>query len=278
MVENLQHLYDFSFLLNASGLHLFLLESVSQSRKSHSQEDIWPVFSFVWFHPITSGYIHVVYSPKQFFSSMAVCVLHTGITNFPSHYHPFILSPFINQSLQPLYHLCCWSSLIPVQLVIISSAHGYPHLGSDPLWMQPKSHHGFICLQTASKTYTESVTWHGSESDLVLCVLSVPSCSAVAICFSPQTFWWSCVSQVSFFCLEFQHLFLLGSLIAAFPRTLINGPYKYRPWSIPSNLSTSMDGFKYLSKTTTCFRAILFQFILFVFSNTLLNVSAKDGN
>lgn len=129
MVENLQHLYDFSFLLNASGLHLFLLESVSQSRKSHSQEDIWPVFSFVWFHPITSGYIHVVYSPKQFFSSMAVCVLHTGITNFPSHYHPFILSPFINQSLQPLYHLCCWSSLIPIQLVIISSAHGYPHLG-----------------------------------------------------------------------------------------------------------------------------------------------------
>lgn len=117
----------------------------------------------------------------------------------------------------------------------------------------------------------------GSESDLVPCVLSVPSCSAIAIWFSSQTFWWRCVSQVSFFYLEFQHLFLLGSLLAALPCTLINGFYKYRPWSIPSNLSTSMDGCKYLSKTTTWFRAILFQLVL-VFFNTPLNVSLMYGN
>lgn len=179
MVENLQHLYDFSFLLNASGLHLFLLESFSQSRKSHGQEDIWPVFSFVWFHPITSGYIHVVYSPKQFFSSMAICVLHTGIANFPSHYHPFILSPFINQSLQPLYHLCCWSSLIPIQLVIISSAHGYPHLGSDPLWMQPKSHHGFILSPNCLKGLYRicHLTWLWIRSGPVC-----PQCSLLQCC------------------------------------------------------------------------------------------------
>lgn len=103
------------------------------------------------FHPITSGYTHVVYSHKQFFSSMAVCVFHTGITYFPSYYHPFFLSPFINQSLQPLYHLCHWSSLIPIQLVMDTHV---------------VSHHSFICLQAASKACTESVTWHGYESDV----------------------------------------------------------------------------------------------------------------
>lgn len=138
MVEDLQHLYDFSFkFLRNWGLHLFLFKSISQSRKSHGQEDIWPIFSFLQFHPSTSGYTPVVYSPKQFFSSTAVCVLHTGITYFPSYYHPFFFSPFIHQSLQPLYHLCCWSSLIPIQLVIIFSAHGYPHVVPSQFNLSP---------------------------------------------------------------------------------------------------------------------------------------------
>lgn len=131
---------------------------------------------------------------------------------------------------------------------------------SQPMDNHMVSHHSFICLQAASKACTESVPWHGSESDLVPCVLSILQCHCN---FSPQASWWRCVSQVSFFCLDFQHLFLLGPQIAAFPCTLINGPYKYRPWSTPSNLSTSKDGCKYLPKTTTHFRAILFQLILF---------------
>lgn len=133
MVEDLQRLYDFSFLLNASGNEACTSFFWSLSRKSRGQEDIWPLFSFVQFHPIISGYIHVVYSPKQFFSSIAVCVLHTGITYFPRYCHPFFLSSFINQSLQALYCFCHRCSLISIQLVIVSSAHGYPHLGPDPL-------------------------------------------------------------------------------------------------------------------------------------------------
>lgn len=161
--------------------------------------------AYIFICPVSSGYTHIVYSPKQFFSLIAVCVLCTGITYLPRYYHPFFLSPFTNQSLQPFYHLCHWSSLTPI--------HSIGHHFLSP-WMV--SHHSFICPQATSKACTESVTWHGSESDLVPCVLSVPSCSAVANCFSPQTFWWRCVSQVSFFSMEFQHLSLLGSQISCF--------------------------------------------------------------
>lgn len=153
-------------LLNGSGSGA----PASSWRLFHSpcgQAGIQPVFPRVQFHPITPGYNHVLQSPKQFFSFLAIRALHPGISTFPSHCHLSWLPPFINHSLH-------------TQALVFPHPHPVgPHLPGPwmptfrgnylphPLCTQPKRRNGLVRLQIPSQACSEFATCQQPESALL---------------------------------------------------------------------------------------------------------------